>query len=44
VAVLALILAPPLLPPLSAVLAAAAFAALVWSFATDVAWLRRQAG
>ena len=43
VAVLGLLLAPPLDPPLSAALAAAAFAALVGSFAIDVAWLLRPA-
>jgi phosphatidylglycerophosphate synthase len=43
VAVLGLLLAPPVVPPWSAVLAAAAFAALAASFAVDVAWLLRRA-
>jgi hypothetical protein len=43
VAVLGLLLAPPVAPPVSAWLAAAAFAALVTSFAVDVAWLLRRA-
>ena len=42
VAALGLILAPPVAPPASEALAAAAFAALAWSFAADVAWLLRQ--
>jgi phosphatidylglycerophosphate synthase len=42
-AVLALLLAPPLAPPLSSALAGFAFAALVWSFAADLRWLRVQA-
>ena len=41
-AVLGLLLAPPVAPPLSAALAAVAFAALVGSFAVDVAWLLRR--
>lgn len=41
VAVLALLLAPPLQAPASAVLAALALAALAWSFAVDVLWLHR---
>jgi phosphatidylglycerophosphate synthase len=41
VAALSLVLAPPVAPPASAGLLAAAFAALAWSFAVDVAWLRR---
>lgn len=41
VATLGLILAPPVAPPLSTSLAAIALAALVWSFALDLAWLRR---
>jgi phosphatidylglycerophosphate synthase len=36
-------LAPIVVPPLSAVLAAATLAALVWSFAVDVVWLARSA-
>jgi phosphatidylglycerophosphate synthase len=43
VAVLALLLAPPVAPPWSALLAAAGFAALAASFAVDVAWLLRGA-
>jgi phosphatidylglycerophosphate synthase len=42
VAVLGLLLAPPVVPPLSSALAAAAFAALLGSFAADVAWLARR--
>lgn len=42
VAALGLILAPPVTPPASEAVAAAAFAALAWSFAADVAWLIRQ--
>jgi phosphatidylglycerophosphate synthase len=42
VAVLGLLLAPPVAPPLSTALAAVAFAALVGSFAIDVAWLLRR--
>jgi phosphatidylglycerophosphate synthase len=42
VAALGLILAPPVVPPASEALAAAAFAALAWSFAVDIAWLIRQ--
>ena len=38
----ALLLAPPVVPPLSAALAAAAFAALAWSFAVDIRWLLRR--
>jgi hydrogenase/urease accessory protein HupE len=41
VVVLGLMLAPPVMPPVSVALAAAAFAALAWSFAADVAWLLR---
>jgi phosphatidylglycerophosphate synthase len=41
VAVLGLLLAPPVAPPLSAALAAVAFAALLASFAIDVGWLLR---
>jgi phosphatidylglycerophosphate synthase len=41
VVVLGLMLAPPVMPPVSVALAAVAFAALVWSFAADVAWLLR---
>ena len=36
-------LAPIVVPPLSAVLAAATLAVLVWSFAVDVVWLARSA-
>jgi phosphatidylglycerophosphate synthase len=43
VAVLGLLLAPPVGPPLSEVMAAGAFAALAWSFAVDVRWLVREA-
>lgn len=42
VAALGLILAPPVVPPASEAVAAAAFVALAWSFAVDVAWLNRQ--
>jgi phosphatidylglycerophosphate synthase len=44
VAVLGLLLAPPVIPPLSILLAACAFAALVGSFAVDIAWLLRGRG
>ena len=37
-------LAPVITPPLSAVVAAATLAALAWSFAVDVRWLRLGAG
>ena len=43
IAVLALMLAPPLAPPWSAALAAVALATLAWSFAVDAAWLLRRA-
>ena len=43
VAALSLVLAPPVAPPLSTALLAAAFAALAWSFAVDLAWLARRA-
>ena len=39
--VLAALISPPLVPPVSAGLAAAALAALAWSFAVDLAWLVR---
>jgi phosphatidylglycerophosphate synthase len=42
VAVLGLLLAPPLVPPWSGRLAALALLALVWSFATDLRWLAQQ--
>lgn len=42
VALLGLLLAPPLVPPVSSALAAVALAALVASFAIDVAWLLRR--
>ena len=42
VAVLGLMLAPPVAPPVSAALAAVAFAALAASFAVDIGWLLRQ--
>lgn len=42
VAVLGLLLAPPLVPPVSSAFAAVALAALVASFAVDVAWLLRR--
>ncbi len=42
VATLGLLLSPPLVPPVSSLLAATAFAALVWSFAADVRWLARR--
>ena len=35
-------LVPPVTPPGSAIVAAVTLVALVWSFALDVAWLRRQ--
>lgn len=44
VAVLTLLLAPPLAPPVSEVLALLALTLLIWSFATDIRWLRRNAG
>ncbi|MBP7002811.1 CDP-alcohol phosphatidyltransferase family protein [Amaricoccus sp.] len=43
IAVLSLLLAPPLAPPASAALAALALAALAWSFAVDVRFLLRRA-
>jgi phosphatidylglycerophosphate synthase len=43
VAVLGLMLAPPVVPPVASALAAAAFAALLASFAVDTAWLLRRA-
>jgi hypothetical protein len=43
VAALSLVLAPPLAPPVSSALLAAAFAALAWSFAVDIAWALRRA-
>jgi len=43
VVVLGLLLAPPVGPPLATGLALAAFAALLGSFAVDVAWLLRRA-
>jgi phosphatidylglycerophosphate synthase len=43
IAVLGLMLAPPVAPPLSQALAAAALAAIVWSFAADLHWLIRRA-
>jgi phosphatidylglycerophosphate synthase len=42
VAVLGLLLAPPIVPPWSTALATAAFAALAASFAVDAAWLLRR--
>jgi phosphatidylglycerophosphate synthase len=42
VAVLTALLAPVVVPPVSGWLAAAAFAALVWSFAVDIRWLLAQ--
>jgi phosphatidylglycerophosphate synthase len=42
VAVLGLMLVPPVVAPVSTVLAAAALAALVASFAVDIAWLARR--
>jgi phosphatidylglycerophosphate synthase len=44
VAVLTALLAPLVVPPLSGWLAAAAFAALLWSFAIDIRWLLAQPG
>jgi hypothetical protein len=41
-AVLAALLAPPVTPRLAVALAVSALAALVWSFARDVAWLLRR--
>lgn len=41
VAVLTALLAPVMTPPLAPALAAVAFAALAWSFATDLRWLER---
>ena len=41
-AALGLLVIPPVQPPLSIALAAAALAALVWSFAVDLAWLVRR--
>jgi len=41
IAILAALLAPPLAPPVSSGLAALALAALVASFAVDIAWLAR---
>lgn len=41
VAALGLALAPPVAPPASDAVAAAALAALAWSFAVDLAWLRQ---
>jgi phosphatidylglycerophosphate synthase len=43
VATLGLLLAPPVVPPLATALAGAAFAALLGSFAVDIAWLLRRA-
>jgi phosphatidylglycerophosphate synthase len=40
---LILVIAPPVSPPLSGILAAVALAALIWSFAVDLAWLWRHA-
>jgi phosphatidylglycerophosphate synthase len=40
---LALALAPFIQPPLSDGIAAVTLAALVWSFAVDIVWLKRQA-
>lgn len=42
VAVLGLLLAPPVVPPLATLLGAVAFAALVASFAADADWLLRR--
>lgn len=42
IAVLALLLAPPVAPPVSTLLAATTLAALVASFAADLAWLVRR--
>lgn len=39
IAVLILLLAPPVAPPLSTLLAAVATLALIWSFARDIRWL-----
>ena len=41
IGVLIVLLAPPVVPPVSAVLGLAALAALTWSFAVDVRWLWR---
>jgi phosphatidylglycerophosphate synthase len=41
---LSIALAPIIMPPLSAAVAAVTLAALAWSFAVDVMWLRREAG
>lgn len=39
VVALTALLAPPVMPPVSGLLAATAFAALLWSFAVDLRWL-----
>lgn len=42
-AALGLLLLPPVVPPVSTAIAAAALAALTWSFAVDLGWLVRRA-